>query len=173
MSPRSMIAMRVMRHPRLGFQFAGARLKHVCLCLKRFSAPHSVCSPPPCGEGMGVGVLQRITARPPPRRFAPTLPTRGRVGPSSPLALDYTLPEYTLARRGTIERQVERQHVHPRLAQEAEGTTLDMLLDELPHAIFRQIAGFRNSGHLEEGRCGRNVRIEAAAGGRDEIDGDC
>src|SRR5258707_15409594 len=31
---------------------------------------HSVCSPPPCGEGLGVGVRQRITARPPPRRFA-------------------------------------------------------------------------------------------------------
>src|SRR5262245_18050320 len=36
----------------------------------------------PCGEGLGVGVRQRITARPPPRRFAPTLPTRGRVEPS-------------------------------------------------------------------------------------------
>src|SRR5262249_11081804 len=43
-----------------------------------------------CGEGLGVGVLQRITALPPPRRHsasktrvnalkAPTLPTRGRV----------------------------------------------------------------------------------------------
>jgi hypothetical protein len=53
-------------------------------CLPKRSA-YSVCSPPPCGEGLGVGVHQRITARPPPRRFAPTLPTRGRVGPSSPL----------------------------------------------------------------------------------------
>src|SRR5262245_6047578 len=137
-----------------------------------FLAAYSVCSPPPCGEGMGVGVLQRITARPPPRRFAPTLPTRGRVGPSSPLALDYTLPEYTLARRGTIERQVERQHVHPRLAQEAEGTTLDMLLDELPHTIFRQVARLRNTGDLEKRSGRRNVRIEAAAGGGYEIDGD-
>src|SRR5262249_7394963 len=46
----------------------------------------SVHSPPPCGEGVGVGVRQPITARPTPRRFAPTLPTRGRVGPSSRLA---------------------------------------------------------------------------------------
>src|SRR5262249_7165753 len=30
------------------------------------------------GRGWGGGVLQRITALPPPRRFAPTLPTRGR-----------------------------------------------------------------------------------------------
>jgi len=76
-------------------------------------AAHSVCSPPhrtracagsapkagrnrvnptSAGEGLGVGVHQRITARPPPRRSAaklaqaaqaclraPTLPTRGRV----------------------------------------------------------------------------------------------
>src|SRR5262249_57460197 len=33
----------------------------------------------PCGEGLGVGVHWRTSARPPPRRFAPTLPTRGRV----------------------------------------------------------------------------------------------
>src|SRR5262249_652573 len=49
------------------------------------SAPRSVCSPPPCGEGLGVGVgvagPGRVhQLRPPPRRFAPTLPTRGRVG---------------------------------------------------------------------------------------------
>ena len=81
----------------------------------------------------------------------------------------YRWGTWLLARRGAIERQVERQHAHPRLAQEAEGTTLDMLLDELPHAIFRQIAGFRNSGDLEKGRFGRNVWIEAAAGGRTEF----
>src|SRR5262249_6851489 len=60
-------------------------LEHVRLCLKHFGAAHSVRSPPPCGEGLGVGVRQRITARPPPRRHsasktrvnaleAPTLP---------------------------------------------------------------------------------------------------
>src|SRR5262249_36855767 len=55
--------------------------------LKHVSAAYSGCSPPPCGEGLGVGVHRRITAGPPPRRFAPTLPTRGRVRPSSSLAL--------------------------------------------------------------------------------------
>src|SRR6476619_791264 len=34
-------------------------------------------------RGWGVGVHRRITAPPPPRRFAPTLPTSGRVGPSA------------------------------------------------------------------------------------------
>ncbi|TMJ88787.1 MAG: hypothetical protein E6G76_09605 [Alphaproteobacteria bacterium] len=60
------------------------------LVLLRDHAAYSVCSPPPCGEGLGVGVHQRITARPPPRRSAaklaqaaqawlrgPTLPARG------------------------------------------------------------------------------------------------
>src|SRR5262249_43533254 len=58
---------------------------HFKICRKR-------ASPQPAGEGLGVGVRQRITAPPPPRRSAaklaqaaqaclraPTLPTRGRV----------------------------------------------------------------------------------------------
>src|SRR4051794_32517263 len=60
--------------------------------------------PPPCGEGLGVGVLQRITALPPPRRFAPTLPTRGRVRSSSRRALGFYLSPIALklVRRAAI-----------------------------------------------------------------------
>src|SRR5262249_13137512 len=51
--------------------------------------------PSPLWGGVGVGVVRFLprwcqyclTAPPPPRRFAPTLPTRGRVAPSLPLAL--------------------------------------------------------------------------------------
>src|SRR5258707_6087954 len=57
----------------------------------------SVCSPPPCGEGLGVGVLQQITARPPPRRFALTLPTRGRVGSEFTARAESISTEYVLA----------------------------------------------------------------------------
>src|SRR5262245_14310837 len=42
-------------------------------------AAHSVNSPPPCGEGLVVGVRQRITARPPPR--PPALRFGGRPSP--------------------------------------------------------------------------------------------
>src|SRR5262249_39610653 len=54
-------------------------------------AAHSVNSPPPWGGGLGVGVRQRITARPPPRRFAPTLPSRLRACPL-PADLQATKP---------------------------------------------------------------------------------
>jgi hypothetical protein len=48
-------------------------------------AAHPVCSPPPCGEGLGVGVTVADAAfnPPPPRRLrsakSSTLPARGRV----------------------------------------------------------------------------------------------
>src|SRR5262245_8339527 len=59
-------------------------LQHFHLCLLHNNAAHSVCSPPSRGEGLAVGVgvagPSRVhQPRPPPRRFAPTLPTRGRV----------------------------------------------------------------------------------------------
>src|SRR6266404_8446560 len=70
-------------------------------------AAYSVCSPPPCGEGLGVGVV--VVARvsfansdPHPARLRyalrrATLPTRGRVGQSSLLELIPTSPEYAIA----------------------------------------------------------------------------
>src|SRR6516164_9788184 len=97
--------MRVMRHPQLEFKFAGARLEHVCSYLKEL-APHTRCipspadsvhSPPPLWGGVAGGGPS-ADHRTAPRRHsasktrvnalkAPTLPTRGRVGPRSPLVL--------------------------------------------------------------------------------------
>src|SRR5204863_7230795 len=70
------------------------------------------CSPPPHGEGSAVRVRQRITARPAPRRFAPTIPTRGRVEPSSLLALIPLRLNKRSARRGIValRRQAVRDH---------------------------------------------------------------
>src|SRR5262245_25128437 len=84
--------------PAAAFAVLCSELEHVRLCLKHADAAYSVRSPPPCGEGLGVGVHRRLTARPPPRRFAIAdashrrswhqgrrpkaayaLPTRGRV----------------------------------------------------------------------------------------------
>ena len=47
------------------------------------------CSPPPCGEGLGVGVGRRrasVDECVPPHDPHPTLPTRGREQSSSPLS---------------------------------------------------------------------------------------
>src|SRR5262249_61699409 len=83
------------------------------LWLRRNPAARSVCPPPPCGEGLGVGVRQRITARPPPRRSAaklaqaaqawlraPTLPTRGRAKIEFAARAESASPECALARLG-------------------------------------------------------------------------
>src|SRR6516225_4086428 len=77
-----------------GMRVASARSKaelseHVCLCLKRSEAAYSVHSPPPCGEGLGVGVARlaqrRLPYAPPP---SPTLPHKGGGSRlSSPLVL--------------------------------------------------------------------------------------
>src|SRR5262245_10814185 len=66
------------------------RREHDRLHVKHVSAAYSVRSPPPCGEGSGVGVRPRLTARPPPRRFAPTLPTRGMVETELAACTDFT-----------------------------------------------------------------------------------
>src|SRR5215831_4455596 len=53
-----------------------------CLCLKQNDAAYSVRSPPPCGEGLGVGVVVwgNVSASPPPHKG-------GGCRPSSPLVL--------------------------------------------------------------------------------------
>src|SRR5262249_61347254 len=61
-----------------------------CLCLKQNDAAYSVHSPPPCGEGRGVGVVVwgNVSASPhhPP---SPTLPHKGGGGrPRSPPLLN-------------------------------------------------------------------------------------
>ena len=48
------------------------------------------------------------------------------------------------------------------LAEHAEKTAFRVLLDESKHAIFRHVAGFRNTGHLKLGSLRRYVWIEPA-----------
>src|SRR5215470_15823970 len=68
-----------------------------------------------------------------------------------------------------VKGHVQRQHVHPRLAKKTQGSAFDMLVDKLTHSVLRQVARFGNARHLEEGSFGRNVRIEPATGGGNEI----
>src|ERR1017187_5574477 len=68
-----------------------------------------------------------------------------------------------------VQRQVEQQDIHARLAQKTEETTLDVIADELTQAIFRQVAGLGNTRDLEVGSLGRDLRVEPAARRRNQI----
>src|SRR5450631_2232084 len=48
-----------------------------------------------------------------------------------------------------VEREVELEHVDPRLAQQTEGTSLDLTLHQGADARFRQAARLGNPRHLE------------------------
>src|SRR5215467_5628858 len=77
-----------------------APLLRVLRVLSLCPATRSVDSPPACGEGLGVWVAvagpNRVhQLRPPPRRFAPTLATRGRVKTEFAARGDRTSPGYT------------------------------------------------------------------------------
>src|SRR5262249_56852907 len=77
---------------------AGCRRSTEQHFLTASAGPHARCSPPPCGEGLGLGVgvggggrccgARRVPHNDPtPLASLATLPTRGRVEPSSPLGL--------------------------------------------------------------------------------------
>jgi hypothetical protein len=73
---------------------------------------------------------------------------------------------------GGVKSHVQRQYVHPRLAQQSQGSAFDMLVDKLTHTVLRYVTRFGNARHLEVGRLWRNVRIEPATGGGNQIDRD-
>ena len=54
----------------------------------------------------------------------------------------------------SVERQIELEHVHPRLAQEAQPAVLGVGGDQLAHLRLGQVAGGSDAGDLELG-CGR------------------
>src|SRR5215831_7081291 len=70
-----------------------------------------------------------------------------------------------------VESEVQGEHVHTRLAEQAEPATFRVLGHQLAHTLRIELAGLRHSRHLVEGGGGADVRIEPAAGGGDEIDG--
>ena len=54
-----------------------------------------------------------------------------------------------LLRRRTVESQIERQHVHARLAEQAEEVIFRLLFYELADTIFGHVTRFRNTRHLK------------------------
>src|SRR5262249_40664457 len=76
---------------RRSFGVLRSELEHVRLCLKLRWRRILGALPSPLWGGAGGGGPSAIAARPPPRRFAPTLPTRGRV--RTELAADPDSPQ--------------------------------------------------------------------------------
>lgn len=68
-----------------------------------------------------------------------------------------------------IEREIEQQHVHARLAEDAEEPAFDALFDERTDPCCIEAARSRYARHLQQRIRGRNVRIETGAGGRHGI----
>src|SRR5580765_7158694 len=71
-----------------------------------------------------------------------------------------------------VERQVQFENVHPRLAEKAELPSLGVSVDQLPDHVRLELARLGNAPHLVQRRSGADVRIETAAGSRDQIDRD-
>src|SRR6185312_4216317 len=69
-----------------------------------------------------------------------------------------------------VERKVEGENVDPRLAQESEQAALRVLGDQIADALLRHVTRLGDSRHLEQRSLGRNVGVETAGRGGDEID---
>src|SRR5260370_20852547 len=76
-------------------------------------------------------------------------------------------PSYGLP---AVERQVQREHVHTRLAEDAEPAPLDVPLDEPPDRARVELARARDASDLVYGRGGADVRVEADGLDRDKGD---
>src|SRR5438067_2768956 len=72
---------------------------------------------------------------------------------------------------GPVEREVDEEDVDARLAQHEQVARLDPALDHGPYPIFRDAAGPGDARRLPERCLRRDVRIEPAGGGRDELRG--
>jgi len=71
-----------------------------------------------------------------------------------------------------VEGEVEVEGVDAGFAEEAELALGGVVVDEVDEGGFGEVAGVGDAGDLVVGRGGRDVGIEAGAGGGDEVDGD-
>src|SRR5450631_1426971 len=63
--------------------------------------------------------------------------------------------------RQLVERDVQVEHVHPRLTQEAQVPALDVGGDQRPYHGRAQVPGLGDPVHLQVGVLGRDVGVEA------------
>ena len=70
-----------------------------------------------------------------------------------------------------VQRQVELQHVHPGLTQEAQGAALGVLGDQPANVVDVQPARRGDPAGLQFGVLRRDVRVQAATAGGDGVGG--
>ena len=78
---------------------------------------------------------------------------------------------YSVTLRGLgVEREVELEDVHARLAEETERAVVGVIVDEVEHVLERKATGLGDSRSLQPGVLGRDVGVETRAGRRDGVD---
>src|SRR5512132_2841288 len=73
--------------------------------------------------------------------------------------------------RPLVQGEVELEDVHARLAEEAEGAAVRIVVDQLEDVCERKAADPRDAGSLRTGVGARDVRVEARARGCDGVAG--
>ena len=71
-----------------------------------------------------------------------------------------------------VQRQIEPQNVHSRVAQDAQVRTIGVLLDQFHDLFLRHLARVRHTLRLQPRVLRTDVRIQPRAGGRDGVGGD-
>ena len=77
-----------------------------------------------------------------------------------PLPISRGKPDLELFRE-LVEVEVQREDVDTRFAEQAELPTCDVLLNQLPHLVLAEAAGFGNPRSLIERRVGRDVGVKS------------
>ena len=73
--------------------------------------------------------------------------------------------------RQTIQREIQVEDIHARLADKTERPPLDVLIDQAPNSRLSQAARLGDTRNLIVGIVGRDVGIEAGGGSSHHIDG--
>ena len=70
----------------------------------------------------------------------------------------------------SVQREIQRQHIDPEFPQNAELAAFGVLCNKLPNERFIQVPRLRDAAYLIFSRCRTYVRVQSAAGGRDQVD---
>src|SRR6185437_14389611 len=108
-----------------------------------------------------------ILRRPRPSFLARASRASGEARCASSVAIE--LPYGANLRLQPIKREIELEHINPRLAQQPESASFDLSIHQATNALLRQAPRLGDPRHLEAGGFRRDIRVEAAARGGHQI----